>query len=92
MEFRVLGPLEVYEGGRPLPLGSAKQPALLAVLLLRSNQVVSRDVLIDELWGERPPARAAHSVEAYVSRLRKLLHAGRHGLCVGCGMHHILSL
>jgi YVTN family beta-propeller protein len=79
MEFRLLGPLEVWEDGRPLSLGGMKQRALLAILLLRANEVVSRDVLIDELWGERPPASAAHSLEAYVSRLRKTLHADRVG-------------
>jgi YVTN family beta-propeller protein len=79
MEFRLLGPLEVWEDGRPLSLGGTKQRALLAILLLRANEVVSRDVLIDELWGEQPPASAPHSVEAYVSRLRKTLHADRAG-------------
>src|ERR671922_1596485 len=79
MEFRLLGPLELWDDGRPLSLGGTKQRALLAILLLRANEVVSRDVLIDELWGERPPASAAHSVEAYVSRLRKTLHADRAG-------------
>jgi YVTN family beta-propeller protein len=79
MDFRLLGPLEVWEDGRPLSLGGMKQRALLAILLLRANEVVSRDVLIDELWGERPPASAAHSLEAYVSRLRKTLHADRAG-------------
>ena len=79
MEFRLLGPLEVWEDGRPLSLGGTKQRALLGILLLRANEVVSRDVLVDELWGDRPPASAAHSVEAYVSRLRKTLHADRAG-------------
>jgi YVTN family beta-propeller protein len=79
MEFRLLGPLEIWEEGRPLSLGGTKQRALLAILLLRANEVVSRDVLIGELWGERPPPSAAHSVEAYVSRLRKTLHADRAG-------------
>ena len=54
-------------------LGSAKQRALLAILLLHANEVVSRDRLIDDLWGERPPASAPHSLEVYVSRLRKAL-------------------
>jgi YVTN family beta-propeller protein len=79
MEFLVLGPLEVREGGRVIPLGGAKQRALLAVLLLHPNEVVSRRRLIDGLWGEEPPATAAHTVETYVSRLRRVLHdAGSH--------------
>ncbi|MFZ1879832.1 MAG: BTAD domain-containing putative transcriptional regulator [Gaiellaceae bacterium] len=76
MQFLILGPLEVRRGDAPLPLGTAKQRALLAVLLLHANEVVSRGRLIDSLWGERPPESASHSLEAYVSRLRKILHAG----------------
>ena len=75
MQFRLLGPLEVEQEGRLLVLGSAKQRALLAILSLRANEVVSRDRLIDELWGERPPASALHSLDVYVSRLRKTLQA-----------------
>src|SRR3954452_16083008 len=73
IEYRVLGPLEVREGDRPLPLGGAKQRALLALLILNANRVVSRGRLIDELWGEDPPDTAVTSVQVYVSRLRKLL-------------------
>ena len=73
MEFRILGPLEVVEDGRRLDLGGPKQRALLAALLLRANEVVSQDALIDDLWGESPPATAAKTLQAYVSRLRKAL-------------------
>ena len=73
MQFRLLGPVEVEDDGRPLVLGSAKQRALLAILLLHANEVVSRDRLIEDLWGEQPPASAPHSLEVYVSRLRKTL-------------------
>ena len=73
MEYRVLGPLEVREGDRPLALGGAKQRALLALLILNANRVVSRERLIDELWGEEPPETVVTSVQVYVSRLRKLL-------------------
>lgn len=76
MDFLLLGPLEVRELGRALPLGGAKQRALLAVLLLHANEVVSRDCLIDELWGEDPPDTAVPSVQVYVSRLRKVLPPG----------------
>lgn len=76
MEFRVLGPLEVLEDGRILSLGGAKQRALVASLLLRANEVVSTDTLIDELWGESPPATAAKAVQVYVSNLRKELGDG----------------
>ena len=71
----MLGPLEVRDRGRSLPLAGAKQPVLLTLLLLllHANRVVSRDRFIDELWGEQPPATAVASVQVYVSRLRKLL-------------------
>jgi len=71
MEFRVLGPLEVAEQGRPLALGGGKQRALLAVLLLNANDVVPSERLVDEVWGESPPATAAKAVQVYVSRLRR---------------------
>jgi DNA-binding SARP family transcriptional activator len=73
MEFRLLGPLEAREGDRPIALGGSKPRAVLAVLLLNANEVVSRDRLIDELWGERPPETAVTSLQVYVSRLRKVL-------------------
>src|SRR5262249_3451210 len=75
MEFRILGPVEVVEGGRAVPLGPSKQRALLALLLLHVNEVVSRDRLIYDLWGERAPRTSATSLHTYVSRLRKVLEA-----------------
>jgi predicted ATPase/DNA-binding SARP family transcriptional activator len=76
MQYRVLGPLEVRDGEESLPLAGAKQRALLALLLLHANRVLSRDRLIDELWGDEPPATAVTSLQVYISRLRKLLPAG----------------
>jgi len=73
VEFRILGPLEVADGGGPIPLQASKQRALLGVLLLHPNEVVSSERLIDELWGERPPATAAKVVQTYVSHLRRAL-------------------
>ncbi len=73
MEFRVLGPLEVLRGGA-VPVGGAKQRALLAALLLRAGEVVPVARLIDDIWGDSPPPSAAHSLEAYVSRLRQLFN------------------
>ena len=58
MEFRILGPLEVWDQGGEVPLGGHKPRALLAVLLLHPNEVVPVDRLIDELWGEDSPERA----------------------------------
>src|SRR5262245_30872384 len=76
MDYRLLGPLEVRIGAAPLPLGGAKQRALLALLLLNANRVVARDRLVDELWGESPPETAVATIQVYVSRLRKLLPEG----------------
>jgi DNA-binding SARP family transcriptional activator len=77
VEFRILGPLEVLDGERALSLGGARQRAVLAVLLLHANHVVSSDRLIDELWGEEPPKAAAASLRVFVSELRKALEPGR---------------
>src|SRR6266852_4246128 len=73
MEFRVLGTLEVRAHGELLDLAGAKRQALLAMLLLNANRFVSRDRLIDALWGEEPPETAAKAVQVHVSELRKLL-------------------
>jgi DNA-binding SARP family transcriptional activator len=75
VEFLILGPLEVRDGDRLVPLGGARQRAVLALLLTRANEVVSRDWLIDELWGERPPESAVNVLQTYVSHLRKALSA-----------------
>src|SRR4051812_42914044 len=76
MDFSILGPLEVLERGRALALGGRKQRALLGVLLLHADETVSIERLVDELWGERPPATAAKLVQGYVAALRKRLAKG----------------
>jgi DNA-binding SARP family transcriptional activator/ABC-type branched-subunit amino acid transport system substrate-binding protein/streptogramin lyase len=75
VEFLILGPLEARRSGRPISFGGGKQRALLALLLLNANETVSTERLIDELWGERPPATAAKIVQNYVSRLRSAIAA-----------------
>jgi DNA-binding SARP family transcriptional activator len=75
--FRVLGPIEAARGAESLQLGGGKQRALLAILLLHANEVVSSDRLIDELWGEAPPETAAKALQVHVSQLRKLLEPER---------------
>src|SRR4051794_10781974 len=77
LEFRLLGPVEVRAGGSPLALGGQKPRSVLALLLLRPGEAVSRAALIDALWGERPPASAATALHGYVSQLRKVLKPGR---------------
>jgi len=73
LEFRILGPLEVADGGELLQLGGQKQRALLALLLLDVNRAVSTDRIMDALWGEQPPKTAVTSLQNFVSQLRKLL-------------------
>jgi len=73
LEFKLLGPLEVRNRDTVLALGGPKQRALLALLLLHVNEVVSRDRLIDGLWGESSPPSAGHRLETQISRLRKTL-------------------
>ena len=77
MEFRILGPLDVVENGTSLPLGGPRQRALLALLLLRANEPVSTDRLIDELWGADSPASGPTAVQNQIARLRKVLGADR---------------
>lgn len=74
MDFRILGPVEVLDdAGRSVALGGARQRALLAILLLHAGEAVSVDRLADDLWGDEPPATAAHTIQVFVSRLRKAL-------------------
>jgi DNA-binding SARP family transcriptional activator len=72
-EFRLLGPLEAVVDGTPVHLAAEKPRALLALLLLNRNRVVPMERLVDELWGEEPPARATKALQVYVSQLRKAL-------------------
>src|SRR3954470_1636313 len=83
MEFRILGPLEVVDGDRRIALGGRKRRALLSALLLHRGQVVSVDDLIDALWGLDVPKTAEHSIQVYVSELRKAI-----GSVGGIGVAH----
>ena len=75
MEYGILGPLEVKDGGTMVALGGPKQRAVLALLLLHANQVVSTDRLIDQLWGEEVPDTVKVILQGYISGLRKVLGA-----------------
>ena len=75
MEFLILGPLEVRDGTGAVELGAAKQRALLAVLALHANELVSTSRLVEAVWGEHPPATAEKLVHGYVHALRKRLGA-----------------
>ena len=76
MDFRILGPLEALDGARHVALGGRKRRAVLAVLLLHPNETLSSERLVDELWGESPPANALKTLQVHVSRLRKELAPG----------------
>jgi DNA-binding SARP family transcriptional activator/pimeloyl-ACP methyl ester carboxylesterase len=73
MDFRILGPLEVCDGDRELPLGGEKQRAFLALLLVNANRTLSIDGIVDSLWDGSPPESAPKMVQIYVSKLRKIL-------------------
>jgi WD40 repeat protein/DNA-binding SARP family transcriptional activator/tRNA A-37 threonylcarbamoyl transferase component Bud32 len=73
MRFGVLGPLEVDAGSGPIPLGGPKQRAVLAHLLIRANELVPAELLVDNVWGDEPPENARNIIQTYVSRLRKVI-------------------
>jgi DNA-binding SARP family transcriptional activator len=73
MEFRILGSFEVWDGARQIDVRGAKRRALLALLVLHANEVVGKDRLIDELWGENAPPTAGAALHNHISRLRKVL-------------------
>jgi DNA-binding SARP family transcriptional activator/tetratricopeptide (TPR) repeat protein len=91
MEFGVLGPVEVWLGGRAVAAGHARQRAVLAVLLLDAGRAVPADVLIDRVWGEDPPRSVRNVLYGYVARLRALIasaqHAGQPDQRVGLARH-----
>jgi YVTN family beta-propeller protein len=93
IDFRILGPLEAIAAGRVVPLGGARQRAFLAVLLLHAGQVVWRDRLIEDIWGDDAPPSAAHSLEVYASALRKgLLSASGGGLPAARAGGYVLQI
>jgi DNA-binding SARP family transcriptional activator len=77
MQFRLLGPLEVWDSDERIDLGGARQRALLALLLLNANRTVRRTQVINWLWDMEPPRTAENLVQEYVSRLRRALHPRR---------------
>lgn len=75
MRFRILGTLQAEVDGTPADLGPPKQRALLAILILNVQRPVATERLVDLIWGEQPPRTAVHSVQLYVSALRRSLGA-----------------
>ena len=73
MEFRALGPIELWSAGRRHDLGRARARSILAMLLLTPRALVPVETLIDRLWDTQPPAKARDSLSVYVARLRASL-------------------
>jgi len=73
IDYRILGPLEVSVDGQEIDISGPKLRALLVILLLRADESVRRDLLAHELWGEQQPEGAQHTLDVYISRLRKAL-------------------
>ena len=71
--FRILGPVEAWTGQDWAKITAAKQRSLLATLLVHPGQLVPTDVLIEEVWPDRPPAKAGNIVSVYVHHLRRLI-------------------
>lgn len=76
MQYCMLGPLEVVHGSRPIDLGSPKQRAVLAVLLISRGRVVSSDRIVHAVWGDAAPGSVTASLQAYISNLRRVLRDG----------------
>jgi YVTN family beta-propeller protein len=76
-EFGILGPLEASRSGRVLPLGGPRQRAVLALLLVEANRVVSMDRLAEDVWGGDPPEGWATTLQTYVFHLRRALEPDR---------------
>ncbi|MGV9455306.1 AfsR/SARP family transcriptional regulator [Streptomyces sp. NPDC003635] len=77
LRFQLLGPLRAWRGEAELDLGQTQQRVVLAVLLLRIGRPVSRDHLVDAVWGRSVPARAHNLVQRHVSGLRRVLEPER---------------
>ena len=77
LQFRILGPLEVVAGPSTLSLGGPKQRAVLAHLIVRANELVTGDALIDLVWDLEPPDTARSIIQTYVSLLRKAIGQDR---------------
>ena len=92
MRFRLLGPLEIRAGEDWRGIGAPKWRSVLAALLINAGQIVPADVLINEVWGDTPPAKAGNLISIYVLRLRRLLGDGDSTLLVTRAPGYLLRL
>ncbi|MET8861256.1 winged helix-turn-helix domain-containing protein [Streptomyces sp. NPDC004579] len=93
-EFRLLGPVAVHnrQTGTSIAPSGPKQRALLATLVVHAGQHLSVDRLVEELWGDRPPANAPSALHTHVARLRRLLPAPGHEWISTLPTGYLLSL
>src|SRR5215471_1983381 len=94
MEFRVLGPIELWSAGQQHDLGPARARCVLAILLLAPRTIVPAETLIDRLWDTRPPPKARESLSVYMARLRASLRqaVGDSVLLVGRARGYVLEV
>jgi len=97
VNIEVLGSVRARLDGPQLPLGPPLRQAVLAVLALRANRTVSRDEIVDAVWGDEPPASAVNAVHVHVAELRRVLEPGRDRrgaarVLTGAGSGYLLSL
>ena len=77
MDFRLLGAVEVWTGGRRLEVGPQQRRTTLAILLVEAGRLVSLDAMVDRVWGDAPPGGARQSLYAHIARIRRLLDPAR---------------
>lgn len=92
MRFRILGPMRVWDGTAWAAIKAAQQRQVLAILLIEAGRAVTTDRLIDELWGDRPPAAAVGTIQGYILRLRRLLDDSQHRQLVTRGRGYQLTI
>ena len=73
----VLGPVTAWYGDQELPVGQPRQQAVLGILAMRANRVISRGELVDAVWGQDPPASAEGGIYTYVAGLRRVIEPNR---------------
>ena len=91
MRYLILGPLQVLAAdGTAVPVRGRVDRVILGALLLEAGRTVSRDRLIEAVWGDEPPETAPNAIQVHISKLRKVLGGGRNertahpiaGLCI----------
>jgi DNA-binding SARP family transcriptional activator/DNA-binding MarR family transcriptional regulator len=88
----LLGPVEVRVDGKPCVLGPPKQRALLVILLLHAGRVVPMKRIVEELWGDEPPASATANLRSYTAGLRRVFPAGERGRIVARPAGYLLRM